>query len=103
MNALTTGTIINETIIANAPALIGDNIPLLISAALRARSGNRFRLNRNICVTVIPIPVIKLAQTEAFVIFFENKPYVKVLRMSLQEHPKKWTSVLKYKNFYLKL
>ena len=50
---------------AIAPTLIGFN------------DGGTFTptLGRIINATVIPTPQIKLTQTEAFVIFFENKPY----------------------------
>lgn len=76
---LTRGTRTNPKSIANAPALIGERMLSLQPNALTlsTKDGKSPKLKRIICTTVMPTPEMKLAHTEAFVIFFENRPYIK--------------------------
>ena len=67
-------TIISPTIIAIAPALIGDARLSGREAAAFVASGKKPRLNMHICTTVMPIPVTKLVHTAAFVTFALNSP-----------------------------
>lgn len=78
VNWLTTGTIISETIIAKAPALIGESRlngqfnPA--TEALKSAKALILRLKRSICATLIPTPVQKLAQQAALEAFFMKSP-----------------------------
>ncbi len=75
---LTTGTIISEIIIANAPALMGESRLRgqfrLITVCFIPSNADIFMLKRNICTNVMPIPVQRLDHTATGDAFFRKSP-----------------------------